>query len=171
MPGFDPFPALRYHLAQVSLEQVMAPPYDVIDAVQRPAAGIDDVVVHAAERQSGQQIDQFTWVRYPYAGIEDDQLAAHEVKTLIAWRPQRFVDFIEALLDHLEHFLAQRFGVHEVRRIDDRQAFRERQIVQGMTDPGREIVVEFRIVEARPQQAAPEMVIDAVRRDCEQSFV
>lgn len=42
MPGFDPFPALRYDLAQVSLEQVMAPPYDVIDAAQRAAlAGRD----------------------------------------------------------------------------------------------------------------------------------
>lgn len=35
MPGFDPFPALRYDLDQVSLEQVMAPPYDVIDPAQR----------------------------------------------------------------------------------------------------------------------------------------
>lgn len=42
VPGFDPFPALRYDLGAVSLEQVMAPPYDVIDPAQRAAlAGRD----------------------------------------------------------------------------------------------------------------------------------
>jgi len=39
---FDPFPALRYDLARSSLERVLAPPYDVIDADQRRALAARD---------------------------------------------------------------------------------------------------------------------------------
>jgi uncharacterized protein (DUF1015 family) len=35
VPRFEPFPGIRYDLAQVSLAEVTAPPYDVIDAEQR----------------------------------------------------------------------------------------------------------------------------------------
>jgi len=39
MPRFEPFPGVRYDNARVSLDDVVAPPYDVIDAQEREALG------------------------------------------------------------------------------------------------------------------------------------
>ncbi len=39
MPRFEPFPGVRYDHARVSLDDVVAPPYDVIDPEEREALG------------------------------------------------------------------------------------------------------------------------------------
>ena len=74
MARFEPFPALRYDLARVELDRVVAPPYDVIDAAQRAAlAGRDP---HNAVR-----------VDLPDEA-EGDTRYARAGETLSAWRAE-----------------------------------------------------------------------------------
>lgn len=70
------------------------------------------------------------------------------------------IGFVQPLLHDLDYLCPQQLEIGKVRRIDDGQLLRQLLVMQAITDPRCEVVVELRIVEPRPQQATPEVVVD-----------
>ena len=91
MPRFSPFRGLRYDPAVVALDQVIAPPYDVIEPAER---------MRLASRSSFNSVHLELPDADLRAGLDRYQVAAH---LLTAWR----TDGVLVLEDHPAYYLYQ----------------------------------------------------------------
>jgi hypothetical protein len=97
--------------------------------------------------------------------IEYDDLGLDEMELAVGFCPWDILALVEAVLDHLDDLSPERLEIGEIGGIYHPETFCESEIVQSVAGPRGEIVVEFGIVEAGAEKAAPEMIVDALLWD------
>ena len=128
-------------------------------AVYARAAGVaaprvDHVVEHGADGHVRQGGGEFARVGEPHVGVEHHDLRGQEVEQVIVTRPREVLQLVEPFVQDFEHLLAQALEAVDLGGVYDREPRRQRPVGERAPRPRGEIVVEFRIVEARPEPAA-----------------